>query len=150
MWLVFNVRRKQTKMLRCLLKALRESGWAPFLVFIFYVVAAKVFDAYLRFPNLDMPTHFLGGAAITYFYFTSLRELQHVLGRIPISILAIAAFGLTAVTAVVWEFLEYGSDLIFGTKMNLGVPDTLSDLFFGLFGGFVVASVSWMRSKKSA
>jgi len=48
------------------------------------------------------------------------------------------ALGLTAITAVVWEFLEFASDFALGTKMNLGVSDTLSDLFFGSLGGTVM------------
>ena len=46
----------------------QQAAWAPLLVFVFYAVAAKGFNAYLAYPWLDMPTHFCGGLAITYFF----------------------------------------------------------------------------------
>ena len=49
--------------------------------------------------------------------------------------------GLTAITAIVQEFLEFSSDIVRGIKMNLGVSDTLSDLFFGLLGGVVMVAL---------
>jgi hypothetical protein len=54
---------------------------------------------------------------------------------------------LTAVAAVASEFLEFASDFSLGTKMNLGVSDTLLDLFFGLLGAVVtVARLSVRRA----
>jgi hypothetical protein len=119
-------------------KTFRQSAWAPLAVFIFYAVAAKGFNAYIVFPWLDMPTHFCGGMAITYFYLVAITYSQVVIGDIPKLVQSLLALGLTAITAVVWEFLEYFSDMALDTKMNLGVADTLSDLFFGLIGGVVV------------
>ena len=119
-------------------KCLRQAAWAPLAVFVFYVVAAKGFDAYIRYPWLDMPTHFVGGAAITYFFLVGIAQSEAQLGPIPRPVQLALSLGLTAITAVVWEFLEFASDVALGTKMNLGVSDTLSDLFFGLLGGVVV------------
>ncbi len=126
----------------------QQAGWAPWLVFIFYVVAAKGFNAYVHHPWLDMPTHFCGGAAIAYFVLTAFTNVQAVIGNIPQVIRLLLALGLTAFVAVVWEFLEYSSDILLGTKMNLGVADTLSDLFFGLLGAAVVVMVVAVKSFK--
>ncbi len=117
----------------------RQAAWAPLAVFIFYAVAAKGFNAYIQYPWLDMPTHFCGGMAITYFFAVAIACAQTRIGAIPKLVQLLLSVGLTAVTAVVWEFLEFSSDFILGTKMNLGVSDTLSDLFFGLLGAVVVA-----------
>jgi hypothetical protein len=119
---------------------LRQAAWAPLVVFVFYAVAAKGFNAnaYILYPWLDMPTHFCGGLAITYFFQVATIHSQLRLGCIPKCIQLLLSLGLTAITAVVWEFLEYSSDLALGTKMNLGVSDTLSDLCFGLLGGIVM------------
>ncbi len=128
-----------------ILNTLRQAAWAPFAVFVFYAVAAKGFNAYILYPWLDMPTHFSGGLAITYFYLAAIAHAEPRIGSVPRSIRLVAALGLTALSAVVWEFLEYGSDLLLGTQMNLGVSDTLSDLFFGLLGGTVMVSTAAMR-----
>ena len=128
----------------------RQAGWAPWLVFIFYAVAAKGFNAYILYPSLDMPTHFFGGAAIAYFFLSAATNVQALTGAIPKSIRLLLALGMTAFVAVVWEFLEYASDILLGTKMNLGVADTLSDLFFGLLGATVVLVVAVLFQARSA
>ncbi len=115
-----------------------QAAWYPLAVFVFYVIAAKGFDAYLIYPSLDVPTHFCGGIAITYFYLIAVFHFQMLIGKIPHYIQLITSLGLTAISAIIWEFLEYASDFLLGTQMNLGVSDTLSDLFFGLLGGFIV------------
>lgn len=117
----------------------RQAAWAPLAVFVFYAVAAKGFNAYVLYPWLDMPTHFCGGIAMTYFFSVAIAHSQRQIGVIPKLIQLLLSVGLTAITAVVWEFLEYSSDVILGTKMNLGVSDTLSDLFFGLLGAVAMA-----------
>ena len=122
---------------------LKQAAWAPLLVFVFYVVAARGFNAYIHFPWLDMPTHFCCGLAITYFYVVAVLRSQVMIGRIPAVVQSILPLGLTAITAVVWEFLEYFSDVTLNTKMNLGVSDTLFDLFFGLLGGVVAVVLPW-------
>jgi hypothetical protein len=61
-----------------LLVALRESAWAPLGVFIFYLIgrSLQLFDL---FPRLDIPTHFIGGVAITYFYRSTIRNSRESL-----------------------------------------------------------------------
>jgi len=126
-----------------LIRTFRQAAWAPLTIFVFYAVAAKGFYAYILFPWLDMPTHFFGGVAITYFFYTGTGYAQAMVGRIPPVIQMFLSLGLTAITAVVWEFLEFLSDTLLGTKMNLGVSDTLSDLFFGLLGGVIAVTLLW-------
>lgn len=125
----------------------RQAAWAPISVFIFYAVAAKVFNAYILYPDLDIPTHFFGGMAITYFYSVAIQHSHVLIGHTYKNIQFLLAIGLTAITAVVWEFLEFSADKLLGTLMNLGVSDTLSDLFFGLLGG--VVAVFLVRYKTS-
>ncbi len=128
---------------------LKQAGWAPFSVFVFYAIAAKGFDAYLIYPWLDIPTHFAGGMAITHFYLAALTGTEPALGKTPGVIRVITAWGLTAITAIVWEFFEYLSDISFATLMNLGVADTLSDLFFGLAGGCLAIAVDVVLKQKT-
>ena len=128
----------------------RQAAWAPITVFVFYAVAAKALNAYILYPWLDMPTHFFGGIAITYFYLVGICHSQALIGRIPTLIQLALSVGLTAITAVTWEFLEYISDSTLGTKMSLGVSDTVSDLFFGLLGGVVFAALSARSAHKVA
>ena len=116
---------------------LRESAWAPLSVVGFYLVglAIHLFD---NIPNMDIPTHFLGGVAITYFYRSAIHNSQKVVGNIPLSIQILLAFTATGTTAVFWEFYENILDYFFGFHMVLGLGDTIKDLAMGLLGALVL------------
>ena len=88
-----------------LLAALRESAWAPLSLFIFYLIgrSLQLFDL---FPRLDIPTHFIGGVAITYFYRSTIRNSQGIVGAIPAAIQTLLAFTCTGTTIILWEFHE--------------------------------------------
>jgi hypothetical protein len=126
-----------------ILRTLRRAGWALAVVLFFWVVAATVFNAYALLPWLDMPTHFAGGLAMAYFVSCAIIQSQPILGPTPRAVRLFASLGLAALAAVGWEFFEFLSDRFLGSHLNLGVPDTLSDLLFGVLGAlsFVVCSV---------
>lgn len=120
----------------------QQAAWAPLVVFVFCAVAAEGFNAYILYPWLDIPTHFCGGLAITYFLSVAIGHSQVQMGPIPKLVQLFLSLGLMAITAVVWEFLEFSSDVVLGTKMIHGVSDTISDLFFGLLGSAVMVAVT--------
>lgn len=116
---------------------LREAAWAPLGVFGFYLVGL-VFDWYDRFPPLDIPTHFMGGAAITYFFRSAIKQSQKFLGDIPSLIQVLFAFTCTGTTIILWEFYENAFDHLFGTTMVRGLEDTIVDMFIGIMGALVL------------
>lgn len=116
---------------------LREAAWAPLGVFGFYLVGL-VFDWYDRFPPLDIPTHFMGGAAITYFFRSAIKQSQKFLGDIPALIQVLFAFTCTGTTIILWEFYENAFDYLFGTTMVRGLEDTIVDMFIGMMGALVL------------
>jgi hypothetical protein len=65
-----------------ILVTLREAAWAPLSVFGLYLLGL-VFGVYDRYPLMDVPTHFLGGVAITYFFRFAIRNSQAIFGEIP-------------------------------------------------------------------
>ena len=117
---------------------LRESAWAPLGVVAVYLIGLA-FRLYLIFPPLDIPTHFLGGVAITYFYLSAIRNSQKFLGDIPLPVQVLLAVTSTGTTTVLWEFYENIVDYFLGTNMVLGLGDTLKDMFLGLLGAVVLA-----------
>ena len=120
------------------LDTLRQAAWAPLAVFIFYLIARSL-QLFSIFPPLDIPTHFLGGVAITYFYRVAIRNAQTLVGEIPFPIQVLFAFTCAATTAIFWEFYEYIFDFLFATQMVRGVTDTTVDFFDGLLGGLVLS-----------
>ena len=117
---------------------LRESAWAPLSVFGFYILGLT-FRLFKLFPPLDIPTHFLGGVVITYFYRSAIRHSQKLVGEIPFPIQVLFAYTCTATTTILWEFYENILDFLAGTHMVRGVQDTIVDLFVGLLGALVLS-----------
>jgi hypothetical protein len=117
---------------------LREAAWAPLVVFIFYLIARSL-QLFQVFPPLDIPTHFMGGVVMTYFYRVGIRNAQRLVGEIPFPIQVILAFTCTGTTTIFWEFYEYIFDFFFDTQMVRGVTDTTVDFFVGLLGALVLS-----------
>jgi len=117
---------------------LRESAWAPLSVVAVYLVGL-IFHLYDLFPPLDVPTHFMGGVAITYFYRSAIRNSQSFAGDVPLAVQILLAFTCTGTTTVLWEFYENIVDYFLGTHMVLGLTDTLKDMFLGLSGALILS-----------
>ncbi|HJR79757.1 MAG TPA: hypothetical protein VJ821_06780 [Anaerolineales bacterium] len=116
---------------------LREAAWAPITVLIFYFIG-RALGLYELFPPLDMPSHFFGGVAITYFYRSAIRNAQSITGDIPFFIQVLLAFTATGTTIILWEFYENLSDFLFDTHMVRGLEDTIVDMLVGLVGALVL------------
>ena len=121
-----------------ILITLREAAWAPLSVFLFYLLAHSL-QLFNLFPLIDIPTHFLGGIAITYFYRVAIRHSQKLVGEIPVPVQVLFAFTCSGTTAIFWEFYEYSYDYVFKTHMVRGVTDTTVDFLVGLSGALVVS-----------
>jgi len=117
---------------------LREAAWAPLGVFGLYLLGLTL-HLYKIFPLLDVPTHFMGGITITYFYRGAIKQSQKLVGEIPYPIQVLLALTCTGTTVVLWEFTESILDYFLHTHMVLGLFDTLKDMFFGLFGALVLS-----------
>ena len=121
-----------------ILITVREAAWAPLSIIAFYVIGLAL-HLYDLFPPLDLPSHLMGGVAITYFFRSAIKNSQGIVGDIPISIQIIFAFTCTGTTIIIWEFYENLLDLFFGTHMVRGLEDTIVDMFLGLLGALVLS-----------
>ncbi|HLA06393.1 MAG TPA: hypothetical protein VJ022_03040 [Anaerolineales bacterium] len=117
---------------------LRDSAWAPLSVFLFYLFGLAL-HLYDRFPPLDIPVHFMGGVAITYFFRGAIRNLQDFLGELPALVQTIFAFTCTGTTIIFWELYENAFDFLLGTHMVRGLEDTIVDMVLGLLGALVLS-----------
>lgn len=112
---------------------------------------AQSFDWYWNYWWFDMVMHFSGGVfvglSVLYIYFHSGYVSPRHHQALFIILFALA---LGALIGVLWEFFEFGIDLytqktINGiTVMNQKVGDTLSDLFFDMFGA-VSGSLAFLK-----
>ena len=120
------------------LTTLRKAAWAPLSVVGFYSLGLAL-HLFKMFPFIDMPTHFMGGVTITYFYRVAIRNSQKFLGDIPAPLQILLAFTATGTTTVLWEFYENLMDHFFGFQMVRGLEDTIVDLAMGLSGALVLS-----------
>jgi hypothetical protein len=123
---------------------LRRALWAPALVFVVHVALSRLLHAYERLPWLDIVMHLLGGYAIAYCFAGTLDCLQvrGLVAAIDSRLRVVLILALTCTAAVFWEFAEFSSDRVAGTKAQLGLEDTLFDMLLGIVGGvlFVLGS----------
>ena len=92
-------------------------------------------------PYVDPIMHFLGGTAAALF----LRHAASVAGR-QLGVLTklgldLLAFGLTCATALFWEFGEFASDLLLGTRTQRSLGNTMRDLALGVGGAVAYLAI---------
>lgn len=95
--------------------------------------------------------HFLGGLAIAYFVSGSLRVFggSGLIRPPDLAVHLLLVFGLTCAAAVFWEFAEWTADHTLGTQCQLGIDDTLGDMFTGVVGGSVILVRLAVRSRSN-
>lgn len=121
-----------------ILDTLREAAWAPLGVFGFYLLGRSL-QLFKLYPPLDIPTHFVGGVVITYFYRVAIRRSQNLIGEIPFPIQVLLALTSAGTTTIFWEFYENIMDFFFATQMVRGVEDTVVDFLAGLLGALALS-----------
>ena len=137
------------------IEAVRRGGLPAMALFGFHVIASQGFDAYVHFPPLDIPMHFLGGVVIAYFFHrASLAASSHgIIGPFHRVTHAALVFALTCTATVFWEFAEFLTDHFFGTHAQLDLDDTLGDMLLGIGGGvalLVVTAFAGARQRSNA
>ncbi|MCE9608924.1 MAG: hypothetical protein K8R23_01725 [Chthoniobacter sp.] len=119
---------------------LREVAWPPLLLISFHLVALCGFDAYILFPALDLPMHFLGGVVCAFcLHRASINaSVCGLLGPFHQLTHRLLVLALTCSVTVLWEFAEFSSDHLFGSHTQLGLEDTLHDMLLGTLGGMAL------------
>ena len=121
----------------------------PGIVFLAHLIASKILNLYTIFPNLDMPSHYVGGLSIAY---TSTQVLSYLeqekisasLNKVLFLILTIS---LTATAAVLWEFAEFLGDRLMDTNIQISLANTMQDQFLGILGGITWAFVYYGKNE---
>jgi hypothetical protein len=116
--------------------------WLPGAVFLLDELFLYTTNRYDRLPWLDIPMHFIGGAAVSYSYavFLGLLEERRRMGAMHRAVKILFIVSLVALTAVVWEWHEFLRTIFLGEQTQLGEADTMGDFFMGILGGLVGAA----------
>jgi len=127
---------------------------AGLIVFIFLLHSYALYSfLYWRVWWFDNVMHFLGGAWLAlitaYFVFFSKRAVNI---RLPMPAFLLAAVSFAALVGVGWELFEFCVDFLTGKGgvgfNQLGLQDTMGDLFFDLLGGLAAGLVFIRYFKK--
>ena len=134
-----------------IVRTLREAAWAPLLVVCWVVLVERLFDLFMRFPWIDIPTHFLGGVAVAYFFWRACANAQSAARPFANVGHAVVSLAGTATLSILWELFEFLGDHLLGAHMQHGLADTWSDIFFSLAGGVAYLVLRpWFASSTSA
>ncbi len=133
-------------------RAFAAGGWAPAAVLALHVVIDQGFGLYEAWPRVDVPMHFLGGLAIAYVVSRGFQDLSRGAraGAVRAAALELVLVGsVTTTVAVLWEFAEFGLDLVAGSNVQFGLVNTMRDLAMGMLGAAaVMAARAWrLRSR---
>lgn len=127
----------------------REAAWAPTILFLLHVLASRVFNGYDYLPWLDKPMHYLGGVAIAFFFHRASVNASRfgVIGGFHRLTHLLLVFALVSTTTIFWEFAEFINDRFFGGQAQLGLEDTLLDMFLGIVGGLSFLVALWLLGR---
>ena len=124
------------------LKNLLKTFAFPAAIFLFHVLVLIPSGIYSANEWLDIPMHFLGGFAVSlsFIYLLNQNRNKNEI-KIPRSVQFIFIVAIVALTAVLWEFVEFTIDFFLRTNAQRGLPDTMLDLFLGIVGGALGALI---------
>lgn len=127
----------------------KKGAIAPIVVFTIHLLSSLLLDLYSVFPAFDIPMHFLGGLAITYFFIQSVMcaSQNGLLGKPSLITLVILVFLLTSTTTIFWEFFEWSLDYFIGLHMQVSLDDTLLDMLLGILGAIVMLAITLRKRK---
>ncbi len=112
----------------------------PLMVLIIHGVLFTVIGAYGSCHAQSIPTHFVGGAAISFSLIVLHKALRRS-GLIPEMTTMLSVFFIfttISTVAVWWEFAEGALDAVLGSHRQVSLEDTMLDMLFGSGGGLIV------------
>lgn len=123
----------------------------PILVFVLNVILESR-GLYYALPWIDMPMHFLGGASIAIAGIGFLAFLKTIgfVNELPFLLYTFFIMSFVGLAATSWELWEFSMDFVFDRYLQIGLFDTMSDIFFGFLGGSAVLLLSGLFRRLKA
>lgn len=114
--------------------------WIVLALFLHVVGGFSGF--YDRVPGWDHLTHAMSASLVAALGFVTVVVLDKYADSIylPRSFLAFFIVMFTMAVGVSWELMEYVNDQLTGSMLQYSLDDTMVDLLFDSFGGFIVAA----------
>lgn len=113
--------------------------WIVLALFLHVVGGFSGF--YDHVPGWDHITHMISASLVAALGFVVVVTIDKYVESIflprPFPALFIIMF--TMAFGVLWEFMEFANDQLMGTMLQYSLDDTMVDMMFDAFGGFIVA-----------
>lgn len=114
--------------------------WIVLALFLHVVGGYSGF--YDRVPGWDHLTHVMSASLVAALGFVVVVVVDKYVDSIylPRAFLAFFIVMFTIAVGVFWELMEYANDALAGTHLQYSLDDTMVDLLFDTFAGFIVAA----------
>jgi len=123
-----------------------------YVAFVFgSMFAGEVWGMYSRIWEWDDTIHLISGLLIGLgaVLGITLANYRHKSLHLVLWLQSLLVFCFVSTVSVVWEIVEFTSDQVFGTfSQGNDLPDTMTDLVFGIIGGLMVAILYALHLKK--
>ena len=111
-----------------------KSFFLPVAVLIIHAILL-ITGVYYLYGEVDIPMHFLGGAAAAFMTYSLLKIAEDKdLLKTAKSLHFLFVISLVALIAIGWEFFEFIIDMTGLLTAQLSIADTMGDLLMGLLG----------------
>ncbi len=110
---------------------------------LFIHIIGSFSGLYDNLPGWDHLTHAMSASLVAALGFVIVVAVDKYADSIylPPAFLALFIVMFTMAIGVIWELMEYLVDGLTGSYMQYSMTDTMTDLFFDVIGGLLVASV---------
>jgi len=121
---------------------IRNKFFKSFSLWLFFVFIlnslANFFFWYSSIKEFDMLMHFLGGFTASLFSFWLIYKkcVLWIEAGNPAKVFRVVLL-MVIVIALLWEIMEFTVQGFFNVTILADIPDSMSDLLFGIFGGSV-------------
>jgi hypothetical protein len=110
---------------------------------LFFHVVGGFSGFYDSVPGWDHITHVMSASLVAALSFSAVVTIDKYVDTIflPRPFLAFFIVMFTMAFGVLWEIMEFANDQLAGTMLQYNLEDTMVDLIFDGFGGFLIASL---------
>ncbi len=119
------------------------------LAFIFHI-DFSLYNIFGFIPFYNKFTHFFSAIAVAFIFLIMLFVFNEYYRGVATNTFKIL-FDVVVITmafGVVWEFLEWTGDYLFGLNAQPSIADTMADLFADTLGGLFIALIGFILIKK--
>ena len=119
------------------------------LAFIFHI-DFSVFGILDFIPFYNKFTHFFSASVVAFIFLILIFVFNEYYRGVAVNTFKIL-FDIVVITmafGIVWEFMEWTGDFLFGLNAQPSIADTMGDLFADTLGGLLIAFIGYFLIKR--